>query len=151
MPIPASERVPRADEILAELDLSHLADAVADTLSGGERRRLEICRALASSPKILLLDEPFAGVDPIAVEEIQAIIADLHRHNIGILITDHNVRETLDVTDRAYIIHQGRILREGTAQELISDPRVREVYLGKSFEAPVRGVTAEEERELGEL
>ena len=151
MPIPARERVPRADEILAELDLSHLADAVADTLSGGERRRLEICRALASSPKILLLDEPFAGVDPIAVEEIQAIIADLHRHNIGILITDHNVRETLDVTDRAYIIHQGRILREGTAQDLISDPRVREVYLGKSFEAPVRGVTAEEERELGEL
>ncbi len=150
-PLSRRERLARADEILAELDLSHLAGAMADTLSGGERRRLEICRALASDPKILLLDEPFAGVDPIAVEEIQAIIADLHRRNIGILITDHNVRETLETTDRAYIIHQGRILREGTAKELISDPRVREVYLGKSFEAPARGVTAEEERELGEL
>jgi lipopolysaccharide export system ATP-binding protein len=151
LPLSARERRERADAILEELDLAPLADAVAETLSGGERRRLEICRALASNPKILLLDEPFAGVDPIAVEEIQSIIADLHRRNIGILITDHNVRETLEATDRAYIIHQGRILREGTAQDLISDPRVREVYLGRSFEAPVRGVTAEEERGLGEL
>ncbi len=151
MPLSRRERHARASEILAELDLSHLADHVADTLSGGERRRLEICRALASAPKILLLDEPFAGVDPIAVEEIQTIIADLRRRNIGILITDHNVRETLQSTDRAYIIHHGRILREGTADELISDPKVREVYLGKSFEEPPRGVTAEEERELGEI
>jgi lipopolysaccharide export system ATP-binding protein len=148
MPLSRKERHRRADEILGELDLGHLRDNVAETLSGGERRRLEICRALASSPAILLLDEPFAGVDPIAVEEIQALILDLRRRSIGILITDHNVRETLQSTDRAYIIHQGRILREGTASELVSDPRVREVYLGKSFEH-AGGVTAEEERELG--
>jgi len=148
MPLSRRERLRRADEILDELDLGPLADNVAETLSGGERRRLEICRALASEPTILLLDEPFAGVDPIAVEEIQELTRDLRRRNIGILITDHNVRETLMTTDRAYIIHQGSILREGTADELVSDPRVRQVYLGKTF-APARGVTAEEERELG--
>ena len=145
------ERQERADQLLSELDLEHLADNQAETLSGGERRRLEICRALASEPSILLLDEPFAGVDPIAVEEIQELIRRLRQRNIGILITDHNVRETLQSTDRAYIIHQGCILREGTANELISDPKVREVYLGHSFEQPIRGVSAEEERELADL
>ena len=129
----------------------HLADDLAETLSGGERRRLEICRALATDPHILLLDEPFAGVDPIAVEEIQTLIARLRQRELGILITDHNVRETLHSTDRAYIIHQGRILREGTAKQLVEDPRVREVYLGHSFDARMRtGVTAEEERGLAE-
>jgi lipopolysaccharide export system ATP-binding protein len=149
MPMGRRERSARADELLEELDLSHLAGSIAETLSGGERRRLEIARALASDPSILLLDEPFAGVDPIAVEEIQTLIRRLRGRDIGILITDHNVRETLQSTDRAYIIHQGHILREGTAAELVQDPRVREVYLGHSFDAQVRGVTAEEERGLG--
>ena len=150
MPISRRERQSRADQILDELDLGPLANNVAETLSGGERRRLEICRALASDPSILLLDEPFAGVDPIAVEEIQALILELRGRGIGILITDHNVRETLQSTDRAYIIHQGQILREGSADELIADPRVREVYLGKSFDPPkTRGVSVEEQRELG--
>ena len=151
MPLEKAQRDARADELLAELDLTRLADNQAETLSGGERRRLEICRALASEPSILLLDEPFAGVDPIAVEEIQELILKLRERGIGILITDHNVRETLQSTDRAYIIHQGNILREGTAKELVEDPRVREVYLGHTFEAPLRGVTAEEERGLAEL
>jgi lipopolysaccharide export system ATP-binding protein len=150
MPLSRAQRRARADELLAELDMGHLAGNLADTLSGGERRRLEIARALASDPAILLLDEPFAGVDPIAIEEIQELIRRLRERDIGILITDHNVRETLQSTDRAYIIHQGRILREGTAAELVEDPRVREVYLGHSFETKVRGVTAEEERELAE-
>ncbi len=150
MPLSRRERHARAAEILDELDLGHLASNVAETLSGGERRRLEICRALASDPSILLLDEPFAGVDPIAVEEIQTLILELRERGIGILITDHNVRETLQSTDRAYIIHQGQILREGTAADLIADPRVREVYLGKSFDVPeTRGVSVEEQRELG--
>jgi lipopolysaccharide export system ATP-binding protein len=152
MPLKRADRRARADELMAELDLSHLADNVADTLSGGERRRLEIARALATDPSILLLDEPFAGVDPIAVEEIQTLIGHLRERNLGILITDHNVRETLQSTDRAYIIHQGRILREGTARQLVEDPKVREVYLGHSFDPKVRrGVTAEEERGLAEM
>jgi lipopolysaccharide export system ATP-binding protein len=150
-PLSKSEREERAGTLLSELDLTHLALNVAETLSGGERRRLEICRALASEPAILLLDEPFAGVDPIAVEEIQDLIQKLRRKGIGVLITDHNVRETLQSTDRAYIIHEGRILKEGTAEELIGDPKVREVYLGKSFEPALRGVTAEEERGLADL
>jgi lipopolysaccharide export system ATP-binding protein len=151
MPLSRSQRNERAAELMGELDLEHLADNLADTLSGGERRRLEIARALASDPSILLLDEPFAGVDPIAVEEIQTLIGRLRLRNLGILITDHNVRETLKSTDRAYIIHQGRILREGTARQLIEDPKVREVYLGHSFDTQVRrGVTAEEERGLSE-
>ena len=116
------------------------------------RRRAQAARAarsLATRPSILLLDEPFAGVDPINVEEIQTLIQQLREQGIGILITDHNVRETLQSTDRAYIIHQGQILREGTADELIADPRVREVYLGRNFDVPAaRGVSAEEEREL---
>ncbi|HED65363.1 MAG TPA: LPS export ABC transporter ATP-binding protein [Planctomycetes bacterium] len=139
----------RADEILQELDLVRLATNIAETLSGGERRRLEICRALATHPSIFLLDEPFAGVDPIAVEEIQGLVRGLRDRGLGVLITDHNVRETLESVDRAYIIHQGQILREGTAEELIADPRVREVYLGRSFDRPVRGVSAEEQRGLG--
>ncbi len=130
----------RAAELLAELDLTHLAKSSADTLSGGERRRLEISRALATEPALLLLDEPFAGVDPIAVEEIQSIVRNLRHRGIGILITDHNVRETLQSTDRAYIIHQGCILREGTAVQLVNDPRVREVYLGHSFESGFGGL-----------
>ena len=150
-PLSKAERRARADQLLEELDLVRLADNVAETLSGGERRRLEICRALASEPSILLLDEPFAGVDPIAVEEIQELISKLRQRDIGILITDHNVRETLQSTDRAYIIHQGRILREGTADQLIRDPRVREVYLGHTFEAPTRGVRGVGEEELDEL
>ncbi len=150
MRLTREERHARAEELLDELDLTPLAENLADTLSGGERRRLEICRALATEPSILLLDEPFAGVDPIAIEEIQEMIRKLRQRNLGILITDHNVRETLQSTDRAYIIHQGRILREGTAARLVEDPKVREVYLGHSFEAPARGVTAEEERELAE-
>ena len=147
MPLSRSERKKRAAALLEELELVHLSGHLADTLSGGERRRLEICRALATEPAILLLDEPFAGVDPIAVEEIQAILARLRGRGLGILITDHNVRETLQATDRAYIIHQGRILREGTVDELVADRRVREVYLGHSFDAP-SGVSLEEEREL---
>jgi lipopolysaccharide export system ATP-binding protein len=148
MPLDRRERRARADELLEELELVHLADDLAETLSGGERRRLEICRALATDPHILLLDEPFAGVDPIAVEEIQEMVRRLRDRNIGVLITDHNVRETLASTDRAYIIHQGTILREGTSDELVRDPRVREVYLGHSFDVPARGVTAAEEHGL---
>jgi len=150
-PLSKAARRERADQLMEELDLARLADNLAETLSGGERRRLEICRALASEPSILLLDEPFAGVDPIAVEEIQELISKLRQRDIGILITDHNVRETLHSTDRAYIIHQGRILREGTADQLIRDPRVREVYLGHTFEAPTRGATGVGEQELDEL
>lgn len=143
------ERRAEAERLLGELELGHLGDSRSDTLSGGERRRLELARSLATRPSILLLDEPFAGVDPINVEEIQVLIQQLREQGIGILITDHNVRETLQSTDRAYIIHQGQILREGTADELIADPRVREVYLGRNFDAPAaRGVSAEEEREL---
>ena len=103
-------------------------------LSGGERRRTEIARALASDPKFILLDEPFAGVDPIAVEDIQSIVAGLKKRNIGILITDHNVHETLSITDRAYLLFEGRILKAGTAEELAADETVRNVYLGKNFE-----------------
>ena len=149
MPLSRRERNLKADGILDELDMGRLSKSIAETLSGGERRRLEICRALASDPSILLLDEPFAGVDPIAVEEIQILIRGLRRRGIGVLITDHNVRETLNSTDRAYIIHQGRILKEGTASVLINDPEVRRVYLGSSFDGGRQGVSSEEEHELG--
>jgi len=150
MPLTRAQRISRADELLAEMDLTSLAERTAETLSGGERRRLEISRALATNPRILLLDEPFAGVDPIAVEEIQVMVSRLRQKGIGVLITDHNVRETLSSTDRAYIIHEGRILREGTPDDLVSDPIVREVYLGHSFEgvSARQGVSAEEERGL---
>ena len=148
MPYSRKERRERAQELLDELAIGHLENSMAETLSGGERRRLEISRALATEPAALLLDEPFAGVAPIAVQEIQEIISQLRERGIGILITDHNVRETLQSVDRAYIIHQGSILREGTTDELVADPRVREVYLGQNFEGPVRGVTSIEQEEL---
>jgi lipopolysaccharide export system ATP-binding protein len=151
MPYGRRERHREAERLMNELELGHLAKNMADTLSGGERRRLELSRALATRPTILLLDEPFAGVDPINVQEIQGLIEQMREKNLGILITDHNVRETLKSTDRAYIIYEGKILREGTATELIQDQRVKEVYLGHSFDAPLsQGVSAAEEREFFE-
>ena len=127
------ERRERLREHLAELNLTPLARHQADTLSGGERRRLEITRALVTSPKYLLLDEPFTGIDPIAIGDIQEIVARLKDRGIGILITDHNVRETLAITDRAYILYDGRILVSGTAMELAGNPIAREIYLGEKF------------------
>jgi lipopolysaccharide export system ATP-binding protein len=128
-----AERRRRVQEFLAELDLTPLARHRAATLSGGERRRLEITRALVTAPKYLLLDEPFTGIDPIAIGDIQGIIARLRERGIGILITDHNVRETLAITDRAYILYGGKILVSGTAMELAQNPRAREIYLGEKF------------------
>ena len=128
------EQKARAAELLHELGISGLAQQRADTLSGGERRRLEICRALAASPLFILLDEPFAGIDPIAVGDIQRIIAYLKKRGLGILITDHNVRETLRITDRAYIIREGEVFRTGTPRALATDPEVRRVYLGDDFD-----------------
>jgi len=123
----------RRDSLLAELGIAHLADSLAYTLSGGERRRVEIARALTMSPKFILLDEPFAGIDPLAVQDIQGIISLLKTKGIGILITDHNVRETLAITDRAYIINDGKIIEAGTPEEITASPRVREFYLGEGF------------------
>ena len=128
-----SERVDRLRELLQELDLAPLARHKAFTLSGGERRRLEITRALITSPSYLLLDEPFTGIDPIAIGDIQEIVARLRERGIGILITDHNVRETLAITDRAYVLYDGRILVSGTAMELAQNPTAREIYLGEKF------------------
>jgi lipopolysaccharide export system ATP-binding protein len=128
-----AERRERARELLAELALTPLAPYPAYTLSGGERRRLEITRALVTSPRYLLLDEPFTGIDPIAIGDIQEIVARLTERGIGILITDHNVRETLAITDRAYILHDGKILVSGTASEIAADPKAREIYLGERF------------------
>jgi lipopolysaccharide export system ATP-binding protein len=119
--------------LLEEFSLTHVRKNLGIVLSGGERRRTEIARALAVSPKFVLLDEPFAGVDPIAVEEIQSIIAKLKTKNIGILITDHNVNETLSITDRAYLMFEGKLLKAGTAEELAADEQVRKVYLGSQF------------------
>ena len=121
------------DDLLAEFSITHLRNTPAVALSGGERRRLEITRALVLEPSLLLLDEPFAGVDPIAVLDIQKIIGFLKERGIGILITDHNVRETLDVVDRAYIIHEGRVLMEGTPAQIVAHEDVRRVYLGDTF------------------
>jgi lipopolysaccharide export system ATP-binding protein len=129
----APQRRQRARELLAELNLLHLASAPAYTLSGGERRRAEITRALVISPKFILLDEPFAGIDPIAVTDIQKIIFHLKERGIGVLITDHNVRETLRITDRAYIVHDGAVFRSGTPDELATDDDVRRIYLGTDF------------------
>ena len=123
----------RLEELLEELGISHLRDHTAVSLSGGERRRCEIARALATSPRLILLDEPFAGVDPIAVLDIQKIIRFLKERNIGVLITDHNVRETLDICDHAYIISEGRVLASGTPAEIIANEQVRQVYLGAHF------------------
>jgi lipopolysaccharide export system ATP-binding protein len=128
------EQKARALELLQELGIGGLAHQRADTLSGGERRRLEICRALAASPLFILLDEPFAGIDPIAVADIQRIIAYLKKRGLGILITDHNVRETLRITDRAYIIREGEVFRAGTPRALATDAEVRRVYLGDDFD-----------------
>lgn len=124
----------KLESLLSEFGLHKVRKNMGDSLSGGERRRTEIARALATNPKFILLDEPFAGIDPIAVEDIQSIVAALKLRNIGILITDHNVQETLSITDRAYLIFEGSILREGTAEVLAADPLVRKVYLGENFE-----------------
>ena len=131
--LPAAEQRSHARELLEELGIRGMAHQPAYTLSGGERRRLEICRALAAEPSFILLDEPFAGIDPLAVLDIQKIIAHLRDRGIGILITDHNVRETLKITDRAYILRDGNVFRSGTPLELASDPEVRRGYLGESF------------------
>src|SRR5690554_1765403 len=128
------EQADKLESLLDEFGLQHVRTNRGDLLSGGERRRTEIARALATDPKFILLDEPFAGVDPIAVEDIQSIVADLKKNNIGILITDHNVNETLSITDRAYLLFEGSILKAGTAEELANDEQVRKVYLGKNFE-----------------
>ena len=128
------EQKEKAEALLEEFSLTHVRKNLGQVLSGGERRRTEIARALAVDPKFVLLDEPFAGVDPIAVEEIQTIVAQLKNKNIGILITDHNVNETLSITDRAYLMFEGRLLKAGTAEELANDEQVRKVYLGKHFE-----------------
>ncbi len=128
------EQLEKLENLLDEFGLQHIRKGRGDLLSGGERRRTEIARALAVSPSFILLDEPFAGVDPIAVEDIQKIISTLKAKNIGILITDHNVRETLKITDRAYLLFEGNILKAGTADELASDEQVRKVYLGQNFE-----------------
>ncbi|HRG54833.1 MAG TPA: LPS export ABC transporter ATP-binding protein, partial [Lacunisphaera sp.] len=133
LPLPSAERPTLVAHHLAELSLGHLAKQKAYTLSGGERRRLEIARALVTRPKFLLMDEPFAGVDPISVAEVQKIILQLKERGIGVLITDHNVRETLRIVDRAYIIHQGKVMTEGSGDFLINDPQARELYLGKDF------------------
>lgn len=123
----------RLDVLLNELGITHLATQKAFTLSGGEKRRLEITRALVTDPQFMLLDEPFSGIDPITVFEAQEMIRELRRRGLGILLTDHNVRETLEITDRAYIMAEGRVLIAGTAHELITDPRAREIYLGERF------------------
>ncbi len=127
------KRRERLEELLSEFSISHLRRAPAVSLSGGERRRVEIARCLAADPKYLLLDEPFAGVDPIAVGEIRSLVADLKKRGIGVLITDHNVRETLEIVDRAYILHDGKVLMSGTTDEVVQDENVRRVYLGQSF------------------
>lgn len=133
-PISKAERYEKLETLLNEFNLQKVRENRGDVLSGGERRRTEIARALASDPKFILLDEPFAGVDPIAVEDIQSIVSKLREKNIGILITDHNVHETLNITDRAYLLFEGSILKAGTAEELAADETVRRVYLGKNFE-----------------
>ena len=132
--IPKDEQKERLETLINEFGLHKIRTSMGFQLSGGERRRTEIARALALKPKFILLDEPFAGVDPIAVEDIQAIVSHLREKNIGILITDHNVHETLSITDRAYLLFEGRILKSGTASQLADDEHVRKVYLGKNFE-----------------
>lgn len=133
LPLNSKARKARAEELLAPFDLMKVARQPAYTLSGGERRKLEIARALVRNPSILMLDEPFAGVDPLSVSEIQGIVRALAKKGLGIIITDHNVRETLSVVDRAYMVYDGRLLKEGTAQELVKDPEVRARYLGDGF------------------
>jgi lipopolysaccharide export system ATP-binding protein len=132
-PISDAEREARVESLIEEFGLERVRTSKGYSLSGGERRRTEIARALSTQPRFFLLDEPFAGVDPIAVEDIQKIVADLQERDIGVLITDHNVHETLAITDRAYLLYEGRILKQGTAEELAADPEVRKRYLGEQF------------------
>lgn len=132
-PIGAEEREARIESLIREFGLERVRSSKGYSLSGGERRRTEIARALSTKPRFFLLDEPFAGVDPIAVEDIQKIVADLQERDIGVLITDHNVHETLAITDRAYLLYEGQILKQGTAEELAADPEVRKRYLGEKF------------------
>ncbi|MCD6459298.1 LPS export ABC transporter ATP-binding protein [bacterium] len=133
LPISRAERKKRLKKLLQDLSIDHLAKNKAYTLSGGERRRLEITRALVTSPSFILLDEPFSGVDPIAVNDVQQIIADLKSRGLGILLTDHNVRETLSITDRTYLIYEGKVLKHGTSQFLANDQEARDLYLGTKF------------------
>ena len=133
MDITRAQREVRLKQLLEDLNLTHLADRQAHKLSGGERRRVEITRALVREPSFMLLDEPFVGIDPIAVAEIQDIVRRLRERGLGVLITDHNVRETLSITNRAYIMYEGRILLQGSAEDLANDPRAREIYLGERF------------------
>ena len=132
-PLTSAQRSEKLETLLEEFGLVPIRKNLGNRLSGGEKRRTEIARALATDPKFILLDEPFAGVDPIAVEDIQSIISELRKSNIGILITDHNVQETLSITDRAYLLFEGKILKSGTAEELAADEQVRKVYLGQNF------------------
>ena len=142
MPLSRAEQATQLESLIDEFNLHKVRKSDGDTLSGGERRRTEIARALASNPKFILLDEPFAGIDPIAVEDIQHIVTKLRTKNIGILITDHNVQETLSITDRAYLMFEGNILKAGTAEELAADEMVRKVYLGANFELKKRVIPA---------
>ena len=137
------EQKMKCESLIDEFGLGKVRKNVGDSLSGGERRRTEIARSLATDPSFILLDEPFAGIDPIAVEDIQYIVARLKTKNIGILITDHNVQETLSITDRAYLMFEGRILKDGTAEELAEDELVRKVYLGQNFELRKKNLTGE--------
>lgn len=141
MTLSRAEQQAKCESLLDEFGLQKVRKSNGDTLSGGERRRTEIARALASDPKFILLDEPFAGIDPIAVEDIQSIVQKLKTKDIGILITDHNVQETLSITDRAYLMFEGKILRDGTAEDLAADELVRKVYLGQSFELKKKPTT----------
>jgi lipopolysaccharide export system ATP-binding protein len=133
MHLSKAQRKERLEKLMHDLDIAHLANSMGYNLSGGERRRVEIARALVTEPKFMLLDEPFSGIDPITVEEIQRIIHRLREKGLGILVTDHNVRETLSITDRAYIIYEGDILKSGTAEFLANDPEARKIYLGEKF------------------
>ena len=127
------QRIERANQLIEEFNIEHIRDSLGQSLSGGERRRVEIARALAANPKFILLDEPFAGVDPISVSDIKKIITDLRNRGLGVLITDHNVRETLDVCERAYIVGEGQIIATGTLEEVMNNEQVRRVYLGEQF------------------
>jgi len=133
MPMRSAERKRRCDALLEEFGIAHVADSPAYALSGGERRRTEICRALVTQPKAFLLDEPFAGIDPIAVADLQGMVASLKERGIGVLVTDHNVRETLQITDRAYILNEGRVLVSGTSRAIAEDPLAKRFYLGEKF------------------
>lgn len=144
MNLSKKEQTHQLESLIDEFGLHKVRKNNGDSLSGGERRRTEIARALASDPKFILLDEPFAGIDPIAVEDIQYIVAKLKHKNIGILITDHNVQETLSITDRAYLMFEGKILKSGTAEELASDEMVRKVYLGQNFELKRKNIVLDE-------